>query len=163
MSLSAESRIAEGIASYDPDRLRLKVVEPGADEFANGILDMLKPFQPCMMCHRSGRALGWYRLFAKIAKLTDSGPQLTIAVWQQLGLRNESEGRRAVTSYNAVRDLTPEQLEAEEAEHLRERGWTVLAPGSDANGNGVAAHAPESPPMALTPRSIASDGKNGSA
>ena len=104
-SLNAELRIAEGIATYDPERIRLKVIEPGADTFASGVLEMLKPFEACDKCKRTGRRLGWYRLFAKMAKLVDAPQTLILAIWQQLGVRDETEARAAIEAYKQVRGL----------------------------------------------------------
>jgi len=131
---------AESLAKYDPDRIRAMVVEPGADEFARGVLEMLKPRPACSACGQSKRLLGWYRMFAKIAKLVDAPQALVVAIWTQLGVRDESEARSLIGLAQSVQNLDPEQqaeycLSAAQ-EFYRTRGKrVVLLDDATANGH----------------------------
>jgi len=127
---------AESLAKYDPDRIRAMVVEPGADEFARGVLEMLKPRQACSACGQSKRLLGWYRLFAKMAKLVDAPQSLVIAIWNELGVRDESEARSLIGMARTAGGVDADTLDEWCRARMVERGWTVIAPGKDASANG---------------------------
>jgi len=141
----AERRILESMPAYDPERVRLKIVEPGADLFAAGVLEMLRPGKVCEYCKRGSRKLGWYRLFAKVAKLVDAPQTLVIAIWSQLGVRDEGEARALIGLARSVDGLDKASVVDMSRKLLEAEGWTCTAPGRDA---GIAGDGPRGPVQA---------------
>lgn len=90
---------------YDPEPFRKQIVEGGGQVFAEGLVEALKPSVPCGLCRRPRYQVWAYRTFAKIAKLTNTEPQVLIAVLQQYGVKDENEMKMLVDQGRRVQML----------------------------------------------------------
>lgn len=77
---------------YDPEKLRRKIVTGGADEFAQGLIDALKPRIFCDLCRQKSGYNRWaYNLFARTAKLIQADAMVLVAILGKFGVRTEAE------------------------------------------------------------------------
>ena len=87
---------------------RRELVIAGRGQFAATLLDALKPGKPCQGCGRSQVQVWAMRLFARIAKYVDATPQIVIAIWQQLGVRDEGEAKAIIGTHRSLERMSEE-------------------------------------------------------
>lgn len=96
--LAPNTAVIAETSRYDPEPFRKRVVDGGAEVFAEGLVEALKPSVPCGLCKRPRYAVWAYRTFAKVARLTATEPQVLIAILQQYGVKDEQEMQTLVES-----------------------------------------------------------------
>lgn len=129
------------LAASDPEAIRTEIIARGREPFISGIVDTLaETSRYCHACERHGKERWAFRLYAELAKLVGSAPEITLQIMALVGAQ-PAVARSAVETQRAVSDMTRrEQIESAVA-WLREEGCTVeMPPGWSTvevvNGNG---------------------------
>ena len=115
----------------NPQRAREQIIERGTPDFAESLLEAIKPGQRyCAECERPGFNASAMRLFAKIAGWVGADTQVVIAIWQQLGVKDDHEARSLIEQARSVEHLdanaAAELALAKLTEHYRAEGFELI-------------------------------------
>lgn len=84
--VSALRQHLNALAASDPEAIRREVIASGKDPFVTGLVATLSETSKfCYSCHRGGREKWAFRLYAELAELVGSGPEISVAVYNQVG------------------------------------------------------------------------------
>lgn len=122
--LAPHTSVIANAAKYDPEPFRQTIVDRGGEKFAAGLVEALEPSVPCGLCKRPRYQVWAYRTFAKVAKLTNTEPQVLVAILQQYGVQNEDEMRSLVDAGRRLQTLTADATSSLEA--FRDESLGVL-------------------------------------
>lgn len=120
--------MAVAMAAEDPEYLRKHVVEAGAPDWIDGLLDSLKPRVFCSECQQTSYERWAFRLWAECAKLVGLPPQVNTLIVQQLGVPVD-EARAAVGVVRSA-SADPDEVYEQALQHVRDearrRGLKLL-------------------------------------
>lgn len=112
------------LATYDPEPFRRIIIERGADLYAEGLIDALKPGHACPLCKCKPRNRWAFNAFGRIAKLVDTTPQVILAFLHQIGVKDQDELAGLVKQGRRLE--TMEQNASTAVEEFVEQGVELL-------------------------------------
>lgn len=84
--VSSLRRHLNELAASDPEAIKREVIAQGKDPFVVGLVETLKETSRyCYSCHRGGREKWAFRLYAELAEMVGSGPEINVAVFNAVG------------------------------------------------------------------------------
>ncbi len=95
-------------AKGDPQRAKVQIVDAGVPDFAKSLLAGIKPGRVCPACERPAINISALRLFARIAGWVGADTTIVLAIWNQLGVRDEAEARSLIQVARSTDGLDPD-------------------------------------------------------
>lgn len=136
-------------ATHAPEDVRADALHIGAPEFARGVIEAMRHRgSECPLCHAQAMQSWAFQAFARFAGWAGAQTQVVIAIWNQLGVRDESEARALVDLAKSAQGKTPDDTARDAlaylTEHYRAQGKRVVVledatPKATEGGNGAGA------------------------